>query len=736
MLCVGAGPAGLSLAAALTEAGARQAPAPSVALITPQWPAPWPNTYGFWLDDLHEDSALQACHTHRFERPEVYLKGDAPRALNRDYIRFDNEAARALLMRRFEKHGGRVIPGFVSRLRHEESESVATFCASAGGADREVRAQLIVLATGSLPGLIARQRPDEPGFQTAYGVRARVRAAPPGWLKGMRLMDFRSAGQDALDERRRPSFLYAMRLSEREVFLEETSMVARPGVAIDVLERRLNARLKREGVKLEAPLEEELCRIPMGEALPDLTQRTLAWGAAAGAVNPASGYQVAKAMRRAGEVASGLLGALDEPDGQARSRRAWEVIWPRADRARRALYRYGMEALLPMDREGLCAFFESFFDQPEALWRAYHSDRIAHGALLASMAHVFARCGAKNRGALLAPAWRSSQMRSALARGVLGGAAQRRGTMSDQQGAEIDLARGRVRLALRPGDAWRGVAIAAGIYAFWLGMLALNLIVIEWSGWQLALAPLAILAQTFAYTGLFITAHDAMHGTACWRSKRVNDAIGVVALGSYALFSFKRLVAAHRLHHDHPARVEQDPDFHDGARRTLLGWYATFLWRYITWVQVLGMAAVFNVLAHGVGIDQIKLLAFWVAPSLLSTFQLFYFGTYLTHRERPDAPYEDGHRARSDELGLTLSLLSCYHFGGFHWEHHAAPQAPWWRLPQVRRAAEGGRREAQQMDLALARWLLQGATASSSRAFWFHSIRRAAGMIALFERVS
>lgn len=38
----------------------------------------------------------------------------------------------------------------------------------------------------------------------------------------------------------------------------------------------------------------------------------------------------------------------------------------------------------------------------------------------------------------------------------------------------------------------------------------------------------AIAIQTFLYTGLFITAHDAMHRSLCPHNLRLNDALGLV----------------------------------------------------------------------------------------------------------------------------------------------------------------------------------------------------------------
>ena len=67
---------------------------------------------------------------------------------------------------------------------------------------------------------------------------------------------------------------------------------------------------------------------------------------------------------------------------------------------------------------------------------------------------------------------------------------------------------------------------------------------------------------------------------------------------------------------------------------------------------------------------------------MLSSLQLFAFGTWLPHR-RGEQPFADRHRARSSGFGWLASLLTCFHFG-YHHEHHLWPGVPWWRLPRVR----------------------------------------------------
>lgn len=112
--------------------------------------------------------------------------------------------------------------------------------------------------------------------------------------------------------------------------------------------------------------------------------------------------------------------------------------------------------------------------------------------------------------------------------------------------------------------------------------------------------------------------------------------------------------------------------------------------RYITWRQIAVMALTFNVAAHLLHIAEPRLIAFWVVPTLLSTLQLFTFGTWLPHRHTDDA-FPDHHNARSSPFGPVLSLLTCFHFGRHH-EHHLTPWKPWWRLrraSEVDRSAQG-----------------------------------------------
>ncbi|MFE8602112.1 fatty acid desaturase [Archangium violaceum] len=230
-----------------------------------------------------------------------------------------------------------------------------------------------------------------------------------------------------------------------------------------------------------------------------------------------------------------------------------------------------------------------------------------------------------------------------------------------------------------PPDPW-GVLIALTVLGAWLAHLVWLLVA---DGLTLAspLTWLHIASQAYLSTGLFITGHDAMHGTVS-RFRWVNQAVGTVACFLFAGLSYRRLVVNHRAHHADPTGPD-DPDF-SIRTQSFWPWFATFMVRYTTWLQIVVMAAKFNLLLY-LGVAQWRLFAFWVVPALVGTVQLFYFGTYLPHR-RPDTPDMAPHHARSLPRNHLWAMLSCYFFG-YHWEHHQSPSTPWWRLWKSRDVA-------------------------------------------------
>lgn len=229
-------------------------------------------------------------------------------------------------------------------------------------------------------------------------------------------------------------------------------------------------------------------------------------------------------------------------------------------------------------------------------------------------------------------------------------------------------------------QAWIGVSLALAIIASWLALHVGALFFYRFQISEWAPAAALVAALSWLSVGLFIVAHDCMHGSLAPGRSALNRWVGRIALAIYAGFSFDRLRAKHFEHHRHPG-TEHDPDFSASHPTSFWPWYARFFRQYfgLRELAILGAASVSYLL---LGVPYTNLLLFWALPAILSSMQLFAFGTFLPHRRAP-VPFRDDHRARSNDFGWLLSLLSCFHFG-YHHEHHLAPHQPWWRLPGER----------------------------------------------------
>jgi beta-carotene ketolase (CrtW type) len=225
----------------------------------------------------------------------------------------------------------------------------------------------------------------------------------------------------------------------------------------------------------------------------------------------------------------------------------------------------------------------------------------------------------------------------------------------------------------------KGLIVALSILLLWAMSLTL-LLASDVDRLPLPAILLGILVQMFLYTGLFITAHDAMHGVVYAKNIKINNLIGAIALQLYALFSFEKLLKTHWQHHHHPAS-DRDPDFHDGQHKNFFAWYGTFMRNYWSWWRLVGLVVIYHALHGLLHIPQTNLTLFWVIPSIVSSVQLFYFGTYRPHRE-PAGGYDNPYRATTTALPAFWSFITCYHFG-YHHEHHEFPNVPWWQLPAV-----------------------------------------------------
>lgn len=234
-----------------------------------------------------------------------------------------------------------------------------------------------------------------------------------------------------------------------------------------------------------------------------------------------------------------------------------------------------------------------------------------------------------------------------------------------------------------PSHSLKGLLVATIVAILWIGSL-IFLSSIDIDRLLILWILLGILGRTFIQTGLFIVAHDAIHGSVMPKHRRLNDAIGRFMVTLYAVLDYQQLAVNHWQHHRQPGQAD-DPDFHDGNS---FSWYLKFMKGYLNFrqivIQFFGLGTSFIILYFGFHVPILNLFLFWILPIFLSTIQLFYFGTYLPHRSMKP---ENSHHATSSNYPLIWSFLTCYHFG-YHWEHHEYPFLAWYDLPSVRQVVK------------------------------------------------
>ncbi len=227
-----------------------------------------------------------------------------------------------------------------------------------------------------------------------------------------------------------------------------------------------------------------------------------------------------------------------------------------------------------------------------------------------------------------------------------------------------------------------GLTLAVAIIAAWATLHVLGVFFVPLEAGLIWLIVPMVLVQCWLYVGLFIVAHDCMHGSLVPFRPAVNRFVGQLCLTLYAGFDFDKLNRKHHRHHRHSGTAD-DPDFDETPPHGFWAWYYRFFTEYFGWREYLFISAVVVVYIAVLGAPLGNVLVFWALPALVSSLQLFTFGTYLPHRPEAD-PFADRHNARTNRYPWWLSLVTCFHFG-YHHEHHLQPGVPWWRLPAAHR---------------------------------------------------
>lgn len=338
LLVLGAGPAGLAIAQAALAQGHK------VTVLSPKPRQPWDKMLCAWQDELPAGTPTQNTWAHA----TVHLGEAQGRSIERAYCLLDNAALQAEL-----SLGLRFHDGCAEQVSHMSEYSQVN----------DLRARVIIDATGHAPALLSVPSAAPVGWQTAYGATLHGRHGLP--LDHAVFMDWRGSSQGETPASK-PTFLYALPLGPDRLFVEETSLIAGKAPSFEELWAQLLLRLEGLGLRGQL-LGEERCLFPMGVPLPS-AQRVVPFGAAAGMVHPATGYSVGQSLRSAKALASAY-----DPDlsPAAASEKMWGALWPSSARRARRLHLMGARILESLDVQQTRAFFGAFFDLPVPVWSRY-----------------------------------------------------------------------------------------------------------------------------------------------------------------------------------------------------------------------------------------------------------------------------------------------------------------------------------------------------------------------------
>lgn len=339
VVVVGDGPAGSALAGELRHIG--------VDAVLVGRDDPWTATYAGWVDDLDGVEVVSEADVWATAVDSTRLRFDSELEIARPYGVFANDELRRVLRSRCQHVTGSVTTVDSGSISLDDGSTV-------GG-------RVVVDATGWPPSFATYSRSHSVAWQTAFGF---VLPEPPdGPLGTATVMDYSPVDEPESP----PTFAYALPVADGWL-VEETVLAARPAVEPAHLAPRLARRLGRGVDELLGTARRiEEVRIPMGAPPSDPMSPVLAFGAAGGMIQPATGYSVTASIRAAAPTSRRLADALAARNGAERSvggdelRALHRAVWPEGQLRTRALHDFGLDVLLRLDGPGLRQFFGTFF---------------------------------------------------------------------------------------------------------------------------------------------------------------------------------------------------------------------------------------------------------------------------------------------------------------------------------------------------------------------------------------
>ncbi|XP_006353544.1 lycopene epsilon cyclase, chloroplastic [Solanum tuberosum] len=388
LVVIGCGPAGLALAAESAKLGL------NVGLVGPD--LPFTNNYGVWEDEF-KDLGLQACIEHVWRDTIVYLDDDDPILIGRAYGRVSRHLLHEELLKRCVEAGVLYLNSKVDRIVEATNGHSLVECEG----DVVIPCRFVTVASGAASGKFLQYELGGPrvSVQTAYGVEVEVDNNPfdPSLMVFMDYRDYVRHDAQSL-EAKYPTFLYAMPMSPTRVFFEETCLASKDAMPFDLLKKKLMLRLNTLGVRIKEIYEEEWSYIPVGGSLPNTEQKTLAFGAAASMVHPATGYSVVRSLSEAPKCAFVLANILRQNHSKnmltssstpSISTQAWNTLWPQERKRQRSFFLFGLALILQLDIEGIRSFFRAFFRVPKWMWQGFLGSSLSSADLMLFAFYMF-----------------------------------------------------------------------------------------------------------------------------------------------------------------------------------------------------------------------------------------------------------------------------------------------------------------------------------------------------------
>ncbi|XWS28543.1 hypothetical protein CRYUN_Cryun25bG0079000 [Craigia yunnanensis] len=179
----------------------------------------------------------------------VYIDDHKTKYLDRPYGRVCRKKLKTKLLENCVSSSVKLHKAKVWQVKHQEFES-AIECDDGG----ELKASLIVDASGFSSSFVEYDKPRNHGYQIAHGILAEVDSHPFD-LDKMVPMLWRNShlGNEPYlraNNSKIPTFLYAIPFDSSLIFLEETSLVSRPVLSYMEIKRRMVARLRYLGIRV------------------------------------------------------------------------------------------------------------------------------------------------------------------------------------------------------------------------------------------------------------------------------------------------------------------------------------------------------------------------------------------------------------------------------------------------------------------------------------------------------